>query len=386
MKTAKILLVDDNPDNIYLLEVILQARNYRTVAARNGKEAVDTVVGDAEIDIILMDVMMPEMDGFEASRIIRNRAESAHIPIIMMTAKKRELEDVVRGLDEGAVDYLTKPFDEEELLARVKSMLRIKTLYDDNKSLLAKVLKQQARMEKELKVAEKVQLSMLPSLDSITGHKLKVTPFYRATVEIGGDFYDFMDYGPNKTAFFIADVSGHGPSAAMIVAMLKALLASEKSDLPPPAEVMRRINNKLVRMIPDEHFVTAFFCVVDSTRRTLAFSRAGHPSPLILRPENEKPVTLDATGMVLGIFEDAEFSQRTEGYEPGDKLFMYSDGLYEVQNKGAIYGFEKFKSMVNEFRKNSGEEMIHAVMKEVDAFWDGESPQDDQAAIAVDFL
>ena len=386
MKTAKILLVDDNPDNIYLLEVILQARNYLTVSARNGKEAVSAVAADSEIDIILMDVMMPEMDGFEASRIIRNIKESAHIPIIMMTAKKRELEDVVRGLDEGAVDYLTKPFDEEELLARVKSMLRIKALYDDNRNLLNKVLKQQAMMEKELKVAEKVQLAMLPTLDSIKSDKLKISPFYRATVDIGGDFYDFMDYGPNKTAFFIADVSGHGPSAAMIVAMLKALLASEKGDLPPPSEMMRRINKKLVSMIPDEHFVTAFFCVADSVKGTLSFSRAGHPSPLLLCPGNENMRPLDTTGVVLGIFEDAEFGQATESFSVGDKLFMYSDGLYEVQKNGDIYGFGKFKELVHGFRKKNGKEIVEAVMKEIDAFWDGESSRDDMAAIAVEFL
>jgi sigma-B regulation protein RsbU (phosphoserine phosphatase) len=331
-------------------------------------------------------VMMPEMDGFDASRIIRNLKESAHIPIIMMTAKKRELEDVVRGLDEGAVDYLTKPFDEEELLARVKSMLRIKALYDDNRNLLDKVLKQQAVMEKELKVAEKVQLAMLPSLDTIKSDKWKIHTFYRATVDVGGDFYDIKNYGDNRTAFFIADVSGHGPSAAMIVAMLKALLMTEGWDLPPPSEIMRRLNKKLASMIPEEHFVTAFFCVADSVKGEITYSRAGHPAPVLVGPNNERMRLLESTGVVLGMFDDAEFGQATEKFAKGDKLFMYSDGLYEVQSGSEIYGFGRFKELVNSFREKNGKEIIDSVMGEVDSFWDGESSRDDMAAIAVEFL
>ncbi|MBI3793628.1 MAG: fused response regulator/phosphatase [Nitrospinae bacterium] len=386
MKTAKILLVDDNPDNVYLLEVILQARNYKTVSARNGREAVDAVTNDGEIDIILMDVMMPEMDGFEASRHIRNRKESAHIPIIMMTAKKRELGDVVRGLDEGAVDYVTKPFDEEELLARVKSMLRIKSLYDENRHLLSKVLKQQSLMDQELKVAAKVQLAMLPALDGYKNQHFKVHPFYRATVDIGGDFYDLMDYGDHKTAFFIADVSGHGPSAAMIVAMLKALLIGERSSFPPPSEMLRRLNVKLTGMIPDEHFVTAFFGVIDSVKGTVTFSRAGHPSPFLLTQGGGEIADLTTDGVVLGMFEEAEFGQATVKFSGGDKMLMYSDGLFEVWKGEEIFGYSRFRDLVKNNGRQNGEELVKSVIGEIDGFWDGESLRDDMALIAVEFV
>jgi sigma-B regulation protein RsbU (phosphoserine phosphatase) len=386
MKTPKILLVDDNPDNIYLLEVILQARDYTTVSAKNGKLAVEAIESDKDLDLILMDVMMPVMDGFEASRIIRNRKESAHIPIIMMTAKKRELGDVVRGLEEGAMDYITKPFDEDELVARVKTMLRTKSLYDENNLLLGKVLKQQSIMEQELKVAARVQLAMLPEVGSFSGTKCKIDAFYRATVDIGGDFYDFMEYGKNKAAFFIADVSGHGPSAAMIVAMLKALLNGERHDLPPPSELMRRLNRRLLAMIPEEHFITGFFAVADTEEQTITFCRAGHPFPFILGAGETKIRELNSDGDVLGMFEAARFEEITQKFVAGDKLFMYSDGIYEVNNKGTLFGMDRLKTLVNDKKANTGKELIDAVIKEVDAYWDGESALDDMAIVTVEFI
>ncbi|MBI5178034.1 MAG: fused response regulator/phosphatase [Nitrospinae bacterium] len=387
MKRSHILLVDDNPDNIYLLEVILQARNYATVAAGNGREAI-TAVENGDIDLILMDVMMPEMDGFEASRHIRNRPESAHIPIIMMTAKKRELTDVVRGLDEGALEYLTKPFEEEELLARVKSMLRIKHLHDDNRELLDKVLKQQKMMEQELKVAEKVQYAMLPDTNRCpcdTG-KCRVDAFYRAATSVGGDFYDILDYGKNRAAFLIADVSGHGPSAALIVAMLKAQLINEKHDLPSPAEMLRRLNKKLLPLIPDDSFITAFFGVMDMEALTFTYSRAGHP-PAFIVGINGQVRDCDAPGTIMGMFEVVDFSEKTEQMESGDKLFMYSDGIFEVPDKeGNLFGMHRLRNSVVARAPLPGKEMLAAVVKEADAYWDGETVRDDVAAVVLEIL
>ena len=387
MKQSKILLVDDNPDNIYLLEVILQSQSFQTLSAGNGREAIE-IVKKGNVDLILMDVMMPEMDGFEASRHIRNMNETTHIPIIMMTAKKRELGDVVRGLGEGALEYLTKPFEEEELLARVKSMLRIKHLYDDNRALLDKVLKQQKVMEQELKVAEKVQYAMLPTAADFPrfSGRCTVETFYRATASIGGDYYDFLKYDDNRVGLLIADVSGHGPSAALIVAMLKTLLISEKDDCPSPGEMMARLNKKLITMIPDDHFLTAFYCVLDIEKNMLTYSRAGHPSPFLVNGEKPEVRELDSLGSIVGMFDDAEFGEATVPVGKGDKIFMYSDGIFEVPGKdGNLYGLQKLKELLSANRAKPIRELIETVIKDVDGFWDGESQRDDVAVVALEF-
>lgn len=387
MSKPSILLVDDNPDNIYLLEVILQSRNFTTFSAANGREAVETVKANPGIDLILMDVMMPEMDGFEASRHIRNRPESAHIPIIMMTAKKRELGDVVRGLDEGALEYLTKPFEEEELLARVRSMLRIKRLHDSNRELLDKVLAQQKLMDMELKTAEKVQFAMLPSPGSYPAKdRITVEAYYRAAASIGGDFYDIMEYGPGCVAFLIADVSGHGASAALIVAVLKTILVNEAVSRPSPAEMMTRINQKLTGLIPEDHFISAFFAVVNLDTRILTGCRAGHPFPMLFSPARPEIVSLDSAGTILGMFADAVFGENAVTLAPGDKLLFYSDGIFEVPNKdGELYGLPRLREFVLNHRATDCRTLLDTINAEVDAFWDGETIRDDLVELVVEF-
>ena len=387
MSKPSILLVDDNPDNIYLLEVILQSRNFKTISAANGREAVDAVLANPGIDLILMDVMMPEMDGFEASRHIRNRSESAHIPIIMMTAKKRELGDVVRGLDEGALEYLTKPFEEDELLARVRSMLRIKRLHDNNRELLDKLLRQQKLMDVELKIAEKVQYAMLPAPGAYPAKdRITVETYYHATASIGGDFYDVMEYGAGKVAFLIADVSGHGPSAALIVAMLKTILVNEAASRPSPADLMTRINKKITGLIPEDHFVSVFFAVADLDARTLTSCRAGHPYPMLFSAARTEIVSLDPPGTIIGMFADAVYGESAVTLAPGDKLLLYSDGIFEVPNKtGELYGLQRLREFVLKHRNEDCRGLLDKMNAEVDAFWDGETIRDDVAELAVEF-
>ncbi len=387
MEKPNILLVDDNPDNIYLLEVILQSRSFNTLSAGNGREAVEAVQANPHIDLILMDVMMPEMDGFEASRHIRNRNESAHIPIIMMTAKKRELSDVVRGLDEGALEYLTKPFEEEELLARVKSMLRIKRLHDHNKELLDQVLAQKKMMDMELKTAEKVQYAMLPDpAEYPAKDRLAIVAHYRAAASIGGDFYDVAEYGPGKVAFFIADVSGHGPSAALIVAVLKTIIINESGDRPSPAALMARVNARILPMIPEDSYVTAFFAVADLEAHTLTFCRAGHPHPLLFSAARDEVVPLDSEGTIIGMFEEAGFGETTVTCRPGDKMLMYSDGIFEVPDRsGENYGLHRLREFVQRHRAEPCHVLLEKLNAEVDGFWDGETIRDDVAEVAVEF-
>jgi len=381
-------MVDDSPDNLYLLDLIMQGQNFTTLSATNGIEAVESVKNN-KIDLILMDVMMPEMDGFEASSIIRNMKDSAHIPIILITAKKRESEDVIRGLGEGAVEYLTKPFDDEELLARVKAMLRIKHLHDDNKDLLTKITKQQDQMAVELKMAELVQRQFLPSEAATNSIKeCKISAHYSATSSIGGDIYDFIDYGDGRIAFMLADVTGHGPAAALIMALVKALIDSENADRPDPDVLANRLNAKLLKMIPDTHFITLFFGIADTNNNELTYVTAGHPAPCIIASRLDEPIVLENNGSIVGIFEEHEtfFNKDSIKYEKGDKLIFFSDGVYEIRDKTTeMYGLKSLYKYIQSQKDSPVADIPESILQNVKSFWDGESELDDIAIVAVEF-
>ncbi|MBI3814683.1 MAG: response regulator, partial [Nitrospinae bacterium] len=219
MDNSTILVVDDDQSIRYLLELFLRQEGFSVITASNGFAAIEAVKNN-KIDLILMDIMMPEIDGFETSKRILAMKGAEHIPIILITAKKRDIRDVIRGLEDGAVEYLNKPVEKDELIARVKSMLRIKHLNDKNRELLNKVLEQQKLMDKEFAIARKVQIAMLPSpKQSVFGNKCIIETYYKAHEFIGGDMYDFLDYGEDRLGVIVADVSGHGPSSAMIMAV-----------------------------------------------------------------------------------------------------------------------------------------------------------------------
>jgi len=390
MVNSIILIVDDTPDNIFLLEVILEKEGFSTLSAENGLEAIE-VVKNNKVDLILMDVMMPEMDGFEASRNIRDMKASEHIPIIMITAKKREQGDVIRGLGEGAVDYLTKPFDDGEIVARVKSMLRIKHLHDANIELLEQIRKQQKHMETELKMAESIQKYFLPSSEHLGSFKnCKIEANYQATIRIGGDIYDIFEYGENKVFFTIADITGHGPSAALIMGLLKALLESESADYPNLTTLAWRLNKKLLDMTPDTHFVTAFLGVADFEKSELTYVTAGHPPPyLVGKTSTSKRGRLKSTGSLLGIFNDGDafFEEKTVSFSSADKLIFFSDGVYESIGKDdKIYGLLRLEKRIDEKVSVSAKEILKHIWSDVENFRDDNAEQDDIAVVVVEFL
>ncbi len=389
MKNSNILIVDDDLDNIFLLEVILKNHSFVTVPATNGLEAVEAVKNN-DIDLILMDIMMPKMDGFEASRSIRNMERSAHIPIILITAKRRESGDVIRGLEEGALEYLTKPFDENELIARVKSMLRLKHLHDDNMKLLKKVKKQQDQMQMDLRVAEIVQRDMLPSEEHLSNFKnCGIAAHYKAATNIGGDMYDVFEYGKDRTAFVLADVAGHGPAAALIMALLKALIQSESLDYPTPRELALRLNAKLTKMTPETHFVTCFFGIADFSKNELTYVTAGHPPPYLVGKRDNAPGVLKSTGSLIGIFDNgnAFFEEETVNFQKGDKLVLFSDGVYEASNsEGNQYGIERLAKLVKAERQKTAQEMTDEIVADVESFWNQNDEQDDIAIVTVEFL
>jgi serine phosphatase RsbU (regulator of sigma subunit) len=374
---ANILVVDDIEDNVYLLKLILEGLNHTVLEAYNGQEALD-VAFSRPVDLVLLDVMMPVMNGLEVASRLKADPTTKHVPIILLTARKHDAKDMVEGLEAGADEYVTKPFLETELVARVNSMLRIKRLYDQ-------VAEAKAVMEEELVMAQAVQRSLLPQTFPYPD-RLAFAARYRATSSIGGDFYDALDYGDGYVGVLIADVSGHGPSAALIVSMLKVIAEHSVGQSRDPQEIAHRFNRQILAITPEEQYLTMFFGMLSVADGTLTYIRGGHPYPLLLRVDGtiEK---LTASGELVGLFEEFHVDTGVVTLAPGDRLFAYSDGIIETLDvDGAQYGMQRLEEALQSGRSGSLDETVDRLLADVEAYNADDIFNDDVAIIAVERL
>lgn len=332
MKQAfTILAVDDHLVNLKLIEKSLSKEGYRVLSASNGPHGRKLAIAELP-DLILLDIQMPEEDGFEVIRFLKNTPITASIPVIFLTGV-REVDSKLKGFDLGAVDYITKPFHNLEVIARVRIHLKLSIATN---SLIA----EQAQKLRQLTEAQE---SMLPLPKDHPEARFGV--YYKALHEAGGDFYDILNISDQIKGYFVADFSGHDIKTSYMTASVKALLAQNFTPVYSPAESMKMINDVLVEILPQGKYLTA--CYVQLNRATLKLTviNAGHP-PVIYAPLNGSPTLLSADGDVVGIFKDAQFGITRIDVSPGDRFFIYSDGLVEsAENKRTwVNGAELFLS------------------------------------------
>ncbi len=279
--TESILLVDDNPTNLQVLFQTLDGVGCKLLIAKNGEMAI-SIAGKALPDLILLDIMMPGIDGYEVCRQLKSNAATSDIPVIFLSALG-DTEDKVKGLQLGAVDYITKPFQPDEVIARVNTHLTIHRLKREVES-------QKDQLEHELEVVSAVQRKLLPKqLPVIDGFKLAV--HYETSRYAGGDYYDILELPDNCWGFLIADAEGHSAPAAVLMAMTCALFRSYPGSASDPAEVLHYLNEHLCK-VADPSFMTALYAYYDANAQTMRMARAGHPLPMIFRHSDKKAIEL----------------------------------------------------------------------------------------------
>ncbi|MGD9193012.1 MAG: SpoIIE family protein phosphatase [Desulfobacterales bacterium] len=371
--TESILLVDDNPTNLQVLFQTLEGVQCKLLIAKDGESAL-TIAEKALPDLILLDIMMPGIDGYEVCSRLKASASTAYIPIIFLSALG-ETEDKVKGLQLGAVDYITKPFQPEEVIARVNTHLTIHRLKRE-------VETQKDQLEHELEVVSLVQRRLLPKhLPEIAGFKLGV--HYETSRYAGGDYYDIIELPDNGWGFLIADAEGHSAPAAVLMAMTCALFRALPSSAADPAEVLTYLNRHLCK-VADPSFMTALYAVYDTNSATLKVARAGHPMPMIYRASEGKASEFVCDGVYpMGIEPYEQTVPITETtLEKGDRLLVYTDGLTERFNvDGSAYGEERLLQMLATNPIANPQEIIAAIMGDVEQFANGHPADDDQALL-----
>jgi len=371
-----ILVVDDTPLNISVITGALKD-NYRTKVATSGARALAIAAADEKPDLILLDVMMPEMDGYEVCSRLKADPMTREIPVIFLTAQT-EAEDEMRGFQVGAVDYVHKPFSSAVMKARVHTHLVLRETRE-------KLAQQLLTIQKELETARLIQQSILPeTVPRIDG--LDIAARYVPMAAVAGDFYDFIVVDGKRVGILVADVSGHGMPAALIASMLKIALAAQAVHADNPARVLHGLNQALCGKF-QHHYVTAAYAFVDMKKRTLTYAGAGHP-PLLMWGGNSPGVRdVMENGLFLGKFDFATYSSVEIPISAGDRALIYTDGISEANNPAGVeFGSGRFRQFLAAEKNESASQFVDGLLKEL-AFWsargEGEDLDDDITMVAI---
>jgi sigma-B regulation protein RsbU (phosphoserine phosphatase) len=371
---STVLVVDDSPVNLQVLVRTLHGSGHRILAAKNGQMALD-IARRARPDLMLLDVMMPDVDGFDVCRALKADAATQDTVVIFLSALG-EVADKVAGLKLGAVDYITKPIQAEEVLARVETHLT-------RQYLERELRRSRDGLDRELAGAANMQRLILPRV--LPRHpSIAFAAYYRTSRHAGGDYYDVLDLGADRYAVIVADVSGHGAPAAIVMAMIRAVVHMHPAP-DDPRVVLLDINRHFQYLWETGVFATAVYGVLDASRATIRLACAGHPPPLLARiDEPVVPLAVDAVVPLL-LMEIDDVPCTEHALRSGDRLLMYTDGVTERQRAdGTMYEEPRLTAALANASSLGASALVDYVVSEIDAFGSGHEPDDDQTLVLVD--
>ncbi len=369
MSTSRILVVDDETGMLRSVERVL-AQDYKVAATRMPRESIE-LAKTFNPDLAILDIQMPDMDGFELMEHLQ--AIDPELDIILMTGSIHELDaKLIRAIRKEAFYFLQKPFDREVLLTLVERCLELKRLDAQNRRHLQ-------RMEKELAEARAFQQSLLPAPEHKAGG-VSVFARYVPCSELAGDFYDYIAAAPDAVTLLVADVSGHGASAAMLTGVVKSAFHSAGRDGYAPSSVVQLVSNG-IRAFDHRHFITLICIRV--RRGLLEFVNAGHP-PGILQRLGSSRILLHNTGPLISpAFSGFFWEQHTLPIQKKDRIVLFTDGVIETESESGMYGLERLISQVARDAV-PGNVLLDNIVESVRLFAAGRPIHDDLTLVAAD--
>lgn len=366
----EILIVDDTPANLRLLSETLASAGYRPRAAVSGAHALESARLSPPA-LILLDIKMAEMNGFEVCEQLKSSERTRDIPVIFISALD-DIEDKLRGFRAGGVDYITKPFQMEEVLARVETHFKLRRLQKQ-------LQESNSRMRRELHLAGHMQANFMPQVLPVPPG-WQMSAVLQPAAETSGDFYDVFALPGGRTGLLVADVVDKGVAAALFMVLSWSLVRGHvEDDLEHPGLVMGEVNRRILEIIDNSQFVTLFYGALDPITGELVYANAGHNPPALLRsglPQSVEKLT--RTGIPLGLFAEQTWEQGRVMLCPGDLLVMYSDGVTEAGNRaGESFGEARLLAVLQQCAGQSAAQVQQAVLEDIRAFLGDDHPQDD---------
>lgn len=378
-RPARILVVDDTEMNRDMLARRLARRGYDVALAENGRQALAMVEG-GDFDLVLLDIMMPEVNGYEVLERLKADSAQRHIPVIMISAVD-EMESVVRCIKLGAADYLPKPFDVTLLQARVEASLALKRLHDRERAYARS-------LERELEIGREIQRGFLPeALPTAPGWDLAAR--FRPARQVAGDFYDAFwmpaDGDGRQMGLVVADVCDKGVGAALFMALFRSLLRAG-AQAPPGGDLLRvaRTVNDYIATTHDRAnmFATVFLGALDPATGRLRYVNAGHDAPLVAGADGGRR-RLEPTGPALGLMPEVPFDLAETTLAPGDTLGAFTDGASDAQAPdGAFFGEARLLDLLAA-PAASADALLGAVENALAVHAHGAEPFDDVTLLAV---
>jgi phosphoserine phosphatase RsbU/P len=363
MRSARVLVVDDEPGMLRAVERVL-SNEHDVVSTRFSREAL-AMAEEFRPDLAIVDIRMPDIDGFEL--MTRLKACVPGIDVILMTGSVDDLDEkLVRALRSPAFYFIQKPFDRDVFRTLVERCVELRWRREEHRQHLQ-------HLETEMAQARAFQQSLLPARETTIG-RVAVCCRYTPCSALGGDLCDYVAAPGGRTALLIADVSGHGVSAAMLTAIVKSAFHASHVDGFEPLAVVERVSAGLAAFSPDR-FVTLVAALISPEEECLRYVNAGHP-PVVVWGATREPIWLESTGPLVSPVLPSTWEERVVPMFNGDHLLLYTDGISEVLADEDGDAEERFTSAI-ERAAGGGSRLLDTILADVHQALSGQLQQDD---------
>lgn len=378
-----VLVADDDATNRMLLDAILRQEGYEVIHAVDGREAVEMFERERP-DLVLMDIRMPELDGYQATQRIKAASGDVFVPVIFLTANS-DVDSMVRSVESGGDDFLAKPYNRIQLQSRINALMRIRELYNTVHQQRNELIRHQKRLERERQLAKRLFANIVHTgaLDQ-PNIKYLLSPMSL----FSGDILLAAPKPSGGLHVILGDFTGHGLAAATGALPVSSIFYGMTAKGYSIAEIVAEINRRLTTILPIDMFLAACLMDIDSTSHTLAVWNGGLP-PLLVYDAAARVVSqrIPSQHLPLGILDGDSFNRRTEvvGINEGDRIYACSDGVLETQNpQGEMFGRERFNALFESGLE--AQALFDTIVGRIGDFQAGGQQQDDVTLLEVAYV
>jgi sigma-B regulation protein RsbU (phosphoserine phosphatase) len=381
----KILVINDDDSVRELTQLILQTKGYETLEASSGAAGIEHAYHNRP-DLILLDIIMPEMDGYETCQRLKASSVTKDIPVLFFSSLTSP-KDKIKGLALGAVDFINNVADQGELIARVQIHLHIQSLTRSLMDSNAQLIQKQKILDDDLHAAAAIQRSFLPSPNlEISG--MQLASIWLPANLLGGDIFNTIQWcDRNKIICYMIDVSGHDVPSALVTVSVSQFL-HQQNDCSTlflsPREMMLELDKEYPIERFDRYF-TVFYLVLDLSNGVISYSSAGHPSAVVLS-KSKGLISLGKGGTIIGLTKSLPFEEGEEVLTPGDKVLLYTDGVTEMRNQNSEqYGTERLYTLLENSGNESVADIVNKIQNSLKVFGEGVKAQDDISILCFEY-